>query len=109
MSVRIEDEDIDPDDLVDVVQFNLNPSPGSGWTSYTNVNGHYGRAQIDARFRVYCNTNYYGSNCATYCAPTDNSQGHYTCASNGNKVCNSGWTNVNNNCLTRKSCNCCHT
>ena len=48
MSVRIEDEDIDPDDLVDVVQFNLNPSPGSGWTSYTNVNGHYGRALIEA-------------------------------------------------------------
>ena len=98
MSVRIEDEDIDPDDLVDVVQFNLNPSPGSGWTSYTNVNGHYGRAQIDARFRVYCNTNYYGSNCTIVLEGY-----HQTTARDTTpvplmviQVCNNGWTNPNN-------------
>ena len=102
MAVRVEDQDIDADDLVDVVIFNQAITPGSGWTSYQNIGGYYGRAEIDARFRIYCNTNYYGSACNIYCVPTDNSQGHYTCGSNGNKVCRSGWTDASNNCLTRE-------
>ncbi|EDO35570.1 predicted protein, partial [Nematostella vectensis] len=47
--------------------------------------------------RVYCDTNYYGPTCGTYCIPRDdNYNGHYTCDSNtGNKICRSYWTGSN--------------
>ena len=32
-----------------------------------------------------CATNYYGSDCGTYCYPRDDYFGHYTCGSNGEK------------------------
>ena len=104
MMVRIEDHDFDPDDLIDIVLFNEVISPGSGWTNSRNLNGFYNAATLSGRFRVFCHQNYYGSNCLTLCVATNNSQGHYTCNSNGQKVCLSGWTNVGNadNCLTRK-------
>ena len=38
--------------------------------------------------KVYCNTNYYGSDCATFCGSRDDALGHYTCnPSTGSKIC----------------------
>ena len=35
------------------------------------------------------------------CVNTDSSSGHYTCGSNGEKRCLTGWSNPSGNCLTR--------
>ena len=51
--------------------------------------------------RVYCDANYYGADCNTYCVGRDDSRGHYRCDDNtGNKICLTGWRGLN--CLTRK-------
>ena len=51
--------------------------------------------------RVYCDTDYYGADCNTYCVGRDDSGGHYSCDDNtGNKICLAGWRGLN--CLTRK-------
>ena len=103
IAVRIFDEDVFDDDLIDIVVFDRIIIPGSGWVGMENRQGVHNSATVSAEFRVDCNTNFYGSNCATFCVATDNSQGHYTCDSNGGRVCLSGWTNTNGgqNCLTR--------
>jgi hypothetical protein len=46
-----------------------------------------------ATVNITCDDNFYGLDCATYCKPTDDCSGHYTCqAITGSKICISGWT-----------------
>ena len=75
----------------------------SSFTSATSYSGQHGQGSITLQFQVVCDTNYYGANCVTFCQPTNSSAGHYTCASDGSKVCLSGWSNPSGNCLTRES------
>ena len=51
---------------------------------------------LSLKYKLYCNTNYYGSYCSVYCVAQDtNTNGHYTCHSRtGSKVCRSGRTIV---------------
>ena len=51
--------------------------------------------------RVYCDANYYGTDCNTYCVARDDSGGHYTCDKDtGTKICRTGWRG--SSCLTRE-------
>ena len=75
------------------------PPPFSLQREYT---GEHSNSHITFSFSISCDSNFYGSDCATYCVPTDSSQGHYSCdSSTGEKICRSGWTDSDNNCLTR--------
>ncbi|XP_063416763.1 uncharacterized protein LOC134699001 [Mytilus trossulus] len=40
---------------------------------------------------VFCDPQYYGSDCAIKCVPTNKCDGHYTCNHQGNKICLNGW------------------
>lgn len=88
--------------MIDRNAFNLDLSPSSQWSNELEANGYYNRAQFKIRVRLYCQANYYGSDCSVHCVPQDNNSGHYTCGSNGEKICNTGYTNSAGNCLTRK-------
>ena len=71
---------------------------------FTSV-GTYGRGNggnITMQFKVSCDTDYYGLNCGTFCRDTNTSSGHFTCGSNGDKICLPGWSEPTTNCLTRK-------
>ena len=63
--------------------------PGLKWARRTH-NGQ--AATIKYEYRVVCDTNYYGSKCKKYCKPRNNRFGHYTCNSDGIRVCIPGWT-----------------
>jgi len=67
--------------------------PLSNWTNvhHYSSNGGGGGMQLDYAFRVVCDVNYYGAGCSNYCRPRDDVHGHYTCASNGSRVCLDGW------------------
>ncbi|XP_078363782.1 uncharacterized protein LOC144648000, partial [Oculina patagonica] len=57
------------------------------------------RSSTRISVRVYCDADYYGADCNTYCVGRDDSGGHYKCdESTGNKVCLTGWRGTN--CLT---------
>ena len=99
--IEVYDVDLNADDHVDDVYIEMSLSPSSSFTSRQNFYGDHGRSRIEFSFRVQCSSNYYGSDCATYCVPRDSSSGHYTCGSRGQKICRSGWTNPSNNCRTR--------
>ena len=49
------------------------------------------RVRIELDLDVYCETHFYGPSCSVKCVPRDDSSGHYTCDSQGRKVCRSGW------------------
>ena len=100
--VRVDDVDTGADDLIDRITFDITRGPNGGWSTYVARTGFYGQATVTARFRVFCNTNFFGASCTTFCQATDSSSGHYTCDANGQFVCNSGYSDPSNNCLTRK-------
>ena len=94
------DADIWPDarGYVDDLYIELSLGVSDSFTPVFWYNGDHG-SRIRLSFRVQCNANFYGSNCATECVPTDGSSGHYTCADDGEKICRSGWSDPSQNCL----------
>jgi Golgi apparatus protein 1 len=109
MFVSIYDEDdINNDDHVDdlYAQERLNPGQSISEREYT---GSRSNSHITFSFSISCDSNFYGSDCATYCVPTNNNQGHYWCdSSTGEKRCRPGWTDPDNNCLTPVCATNCH-
>ena len=105
MRLFIEVEDYDSfnsDDHVDDIYATISLTPSTSFTSRTAYNGIHGNSRIELSFRVQCKTNFYGSNCATYCVAMDDSGGHYSCGISGQKICLNGWSGSSSNCITRK-------
>ncbi|CAG9855296.1 unnamed protein product [Phyllotreta striolata] len=44
------------------------------------------------KYRVTCDSHYYGKGCENLCRPRDDSFGHYSCSPSGERVCLAGWT-----------------
>ena len=58
---------------------------------------------LQMRYRFGCANFYYGSTCEVFCQPHDDDiNGHYTCDTQGNIVCNTGYEMNETNCTTRK-------
>lgn len=92
---RINDDDFDANDLLDRVVVNQVLSVSSSFSSEVTQRGFYNSATMRFSFRVRCITNYHGSDCTRFCAPQDSDEhGHYTCDSNGERVCRDGYTGV---------------
>ena len=101
--VRVRDRDSSfsegySDDNVDEFFITRTMSPGSN-SGQLRFTGATGKA-LTLRFEVDCNPNYYGSSCTTHCVAQDNNGGHFTCGSNGQKICIEGWSDPSNQCLT---------
>ena len=74
-------------DLCDhVTCYNGGSCHGGTCSCLAEFTGSYCQDQVNTRCHLY----YYGENCATYCKPKDNSQGHYRCDADGNKICRDG-------------------
>ncbi|XP_014252915.1 protein jagged-1b isoform X2 [Cimex lectularius] len=57
---------------------------------------HQGQiANIIYRVRVQCDQHYFNATCTKLCRPRDDKFGHYTCDTNGDKVCINGWKGTN--------------
>eukprot|EP00118_Oscarella_pearsei_P025249 m.307831 g.307831 ORF g.307831 m.307831 type:complete len:343 (+) comp42884_c0_seq1:102-1130(+) len=74
----------------------------SNWTvlgmSYPQSSS-YANQWIVLEWQVVCNEHYY-KNCDVYCEPMDDdTNGHYTCDSEGQKQCVSGYQDPETNCL----------
>ena len=56
---------------------------------------------LQMRYRFGCANFYYGSRCEVFCQPhNDDINGHYTCDTQGNIVCNTGYQMNETNCTT---------
>ncbi|PAA64635.1 hypothetical protein BOX15_Mlig028014g1 [Macrostomum lignano] len=60
--------------------------------------------KLSIEYWYSCHANYYGLDCNTFCQPqNDNVRGHYSCSSEGAKMCFTGWTGVD--CTQPDPCN----
>ena len=103
MRTNIEDYDpvsIDPNDPIDVVRDDRALATSTNFTPVVTRTGDAGKVTMTFQYRVMCQPNYYGANCFTFCRPRDDSTGHYTCDSNGDKVCLDGYTDESSDCIT---------
>ncbi|CAI4225081.1 unnamed protein product [Auanema sp. JU1783] len=84
---------------------------GQDWTNeYPNG--------FNVSYRFECQESFYGSQCKVMCIERDNFSGHYTCGSQGEKICKNGWTGqncnepvcesgcVNGTCIAPNTCSC---
>lgn len=97
MEFIIEIDNVINDRTERIASFNLagplRPSEDFGMNRpFDSVNQ---RVEITMRFRLRCSTNYFGTDCNTYCVPTE----RFTCNStNGAIVCREGYQNETLNC-----------
>ena len=77
-------------------QANLqSPRVSDTFSSDTTVNeGGSNVISLSYATRIECAINYYQSNCSVHCIPTNDNTGHYTCDTNGSKICLRGFTNA---------------
>lgn len=103
LRVSVWDNDNDADDLIDRIFAEMDLEVSDVFTAPTAYTGVNDAGTMTMSFNVACAKNYYGSNCRTFCRPTDDSTGHYTCDDTGGRVCLPGWMDVSTSCLTRES------
>ncbi|XP_072548169.1 delta-like protein C [Salminus brasiliensis] len=49
------------------------------------------QSKLSYSYHVACDEHYYGDSCSYYCRPRNDTFGHYTCDSTGNRICLEGW------------------
>ena len=62
MRVVDNDDDLNPDDIVDHIYFEMSLSPRSPAVTVTQT-GIFGNGRLEARFSVQCSPNFLGENC----------------------------------------------
>ena len=90
----VDNDDTDPDDHVDDIYVDISLSPSASFSQVMSYNGDHGNGRIELSFRVRCEESFYGQNCTTFCQPTDDSSGHYTCGPNGERICFQGYSGL---------------
>ena len=90
MYVRVDDDDDDgTSDLVTRFYIEISATAGLEFTS-TQEYGENSVGLLGASYRVSCTEDFYSPDCSVFCRARDDAQGHYTCDSQGNRVCLSG-------------------
>ncbi|XP_033624934.1 fibropellin-1-like [Asterias rubens] len=99
VKVQVWDVDGNNDDKVDEDYRTIDQSASRTLSSATWQTYTLGQQSVFTfKVRVFCNLNYYSSECSVYCYPTDNQNGHYRCdPGTGAKLCYSGWEGTNCN------------
>ena len=98
--IRARDED-NPgnDDDLDDIYITLSRQPNVGFTQVEEYLGIRAKVSVRLQYRISCQSNFYGADCATFCSAQDNDvNGHYTCNSDGSIQCRDGFENPGNNC-----------
>lgn len=86
-------------DLLDKVIVDMPLVINSSFSPVITQLGFYQRVTMQFRFRVMCQTYFFGEDCYRFCISHDSDTvGHFTCDVNGNQVCLPGFTGVD--CLT---------
>ncbi|PAA83060.1 hypothetical protein BOX15_Mlig029697g1 [Macrostomum lignano] len=65
-------------------------SPSQNWTSHRSWRSD--GVELVYSYRIRCPANHYGSSCHRLCVPRDDIVGHFTCDSQGRRVCMPGYT-----------------
>ena len=105
--IQVEDYDpFGPDDHVADIYVTITLTPNSSFSARRAYNARDTNRNpgsvIELSFRVQCASNFYGSDCATYCVARDDREGHFDCGPDGENLCLSGWSDPSRNCTICK-------
>ena len=75
--------------LIEEASYSGIVTPSSDWHT---LEWKGSSASIAYRVRVQCQANYYNATCTELCRPRNDTFGHYTCGSLGDKQCLPGWS-----------------
>lgn len=97
--VSVEDDDSrTSDDFVDVVVVEMSLSPSPGPTDPTTYPSRGEVCSFIISFRVECSEGLFGEDCSVFCEPRNDSMGHFSCGSGGERVCLDGYRDPETNC-----------
>ena len=88
--------------MIDEIFVNRDLAANGLYVGRQTYNNGGGSSSIDLDFQASCTNNYYGPQCTVFCVTVDDATGHYTCTTDGVRICIAGWQDLPN-CLTRKS------
>ena len=101
--IEVEDYDfLSSNEHVDDIYATITLTPSSSFTLRRAYTGMHRNSRIELSFQLQCTNNFYGSNCTTHCVARNDNGGHYSCGSNGEMICLSGWSGSSSGCITRK-------
>ncbi|KAK2161038.1 hypothetical protein LSH36_122g04036 [Paralvinella palmiformis] len=88
-----DDDDRSDDDLIDNLESLITDIPSSSLgQAVTREVLIRGKTQLFGSITIYCDDNWYGSGCDSYCFPQDDdTRGHFICSSSGEAICLPGW------------------
>lgn len=104
------EQSVNPNDLVDRFMINMDDlTLGADFPDSAIYNGVFGFGFLYLSFRVKCADHFYGADCDVFCQARDDSQGHYTCDSGGNRICLEGFQDPVTGCTQRctRAVGCC--
>lgn len=85
--IQVVDRDSDdPNDHVDDIYADISMSPSASFSPVISYSGVHDNGRIELSFRVQCEASFFGENCTTFCQPTNDSTGCYTCGPNGKRI-----------------------
>ncbi|XP_029111492.1 delta-like protein C isoform X2 [Scleropages formosus] len=61
---------------------------GEDWSQDVHLGD---QSELRYSYHVVCDEHYYGDSCSDYCRPRNDTFGHYTCDTAGNRACLTGW------------------
>lgn len=93
IKVEVWDSDDNGDDHVDFLHSMFRAVPYYNASSAHAISYTLSaRTTLWLKLKVYCDSDFYGESCATFCRPRDDSFGHYSCdPKTGSKICLHGW------------------
>ena len=101
--IQVEDYDpIGSNDHIDDVYVTIMLTLNSSFNSRRAYIGITENSRIELSFRLQCTNSFYGSNCTTFCMSRNDSEGHYDCGPDGERICLSGWSDPSRNCTICK-------
>ena len=108
MAIKVLDFDnSNPEDCIDIFFIDIITNTTiPTFSDPTTFPGKYSRGNIELSYRLSCNENYYGPDCATFCMERDDDLGHYICSSNGSIVCRPDYEDPSTSCTSCASTEC---
>lgn len=78
--------------LIDRAHYSGVILPGGDWhvLTYSGTT-----ATFVYKIRLVCENHYFNTTCTKFCMARNDKFGHYTCDSNGDKICMDGWMGTN--------------
>lgn len=101
-TINDDDGGDDPSEFIELLGINLLYPTVTNVYSNETLRSRLIMITLQASFNMRCAQYFYGSQCDIFCQSHNDDTGHYTCDSQGNKLCNEDYQMNETNCTIRE-------